>query len=144
MQPDNQYRYNPLLLGKAPNLESKKIYLDDDQLKGGAIYIVLSSGTSNRYPLFLHKPTNKLLGGKYHVFCSPQELSDIHKAIVQHAQPVGYIDTKADMYMSSPNPIPVSLYDGIPNSYWAAAYENGSRVHREQRHVEELKARNEI
>lgn len=144
MSPDNQYRYNPLLLGKAPNLESKKVYLDDNQLSDGSMYSVVSNGTSNRYPLFRHKPSRTLLGGKYHVLCTQQELSDIHKAIIHHAQSEGYVDTKTDMFMSSPNPIPVSLFDGIPNSYWAAAYEAGSRVCREELHVDELKRRNAL
>lgn len=133
MQQDNDYRFNPMHLWKVPHLERTK-----NQLKSGTRYIIRLYATSNRYPLFLYIPTNKLIGGKYHVLCSQNELSDIYKAIYQHAQQAGYSDTKNGMYMSSPNPIPDSLYDGIPKSCWAYAYEVGSRVQRDERQIEAL------
>jgi hypothetical protein len=135
------YWYNPLLLGNAPNLESNKTYLDDTQSANGAIYAVVAKGTSNRYPLFVNKRTNAVVGGKYHVLCSEQELSDIHQVIVQHAQPLGYADTQASVYMATPNPILTSLYNGVAHAYWANAYEDGSRQARERRRADQLRQR---
>ncbi|CCO45436.1 hypothetical protein VIBNISOn1_1480010 [Vibrio nigripulchritudo SOn1] len=139
MHSENQYKYNSLLLGKAPNLDGERVYLSDAQLKNGVMYSVVARGTSNRYPLFLHVTTHKLIGGNYHELCSQQQLSEIHKVIIEHAQCVGYWDTATDMFMTSPNPIPVCLFGGIPNSYWAAAYESGSLVVRFKRSIRKLR-----
>ncbi|MFZ3461456.1 hypothetical protein [Vibrio harveyi] len=141
---DTGYQYDPLLIRH--DLSSDKgVYLDDNQLSNAkSEYSLICVGSASRYPLWQHKTSSEFIGGFYESIASQGTLIALYQAFKKEMQIIGYEESKSGKWGQSKNPFPPSLSGNLPRHVWAKSYEKGSRVHREERHINELKARNEI
>ncbi|PNV69099.1 hypothetical protein [Vibrio cholerae] len=141
---DTGYQYEPLLIRH--DLSSDKgVYLDDSQLSNAkSEYSLICIGSASRYPLWQHEPSGEFIGGFYENIVSEDKLIAFYQAFKKETQIIGYEESKNAKWGLSKNPFPSSLSDSLPRHVWAKSYEKGSRVHREERHVDDLKTRNVI
>ncbi len=141
---DTGYQYDPLLTRR--NLSSNKgVYLDDNQLSNAkSEYLLICIGSASRYPLWQHKTSGEFMGGFYESIAPEEKLIALYQAFKTETQILGYEESKNDKWGQTTNPFPSSLRDNLPRHVWAKSYEKGSRVYREERHIEDLKARNAI
>lgn len=141
---DTGYQYDPLLIRHDLSLD-KGVYLDDNQLSNAkSEYSLICIGSASRYPLWQHETSGEFIGGFYESTASEDKLIAFYQVFKKETQIIGYEESRNDKWGQSKNPFPSSLSDSVPRHVWARSYEKGSRVHREERHVDELKARNVI
>ncbi|WP_281188857.1 hypothetical protein [Vibrio harveyi] len=141
---DTGYKYNPLLI-RFDLTSDKDVYLDDNQLSNAIPqYSLICNGSASRYPVWQSNVSGKFIGGLYENIAPRDELIAFYQAFKRETQILGYEDTKNGKWGQSVNPFPATLSASLPRHVWAYSYEKGSRVYREERHLKELKARNEI
>ncbi|MCQ9247871.1 hypothetical protein NQ041_22095 [Vibrio diabolicus] len=138
------YQYDPLLIRHDLSLDTG-VYLDDNQLSNAkSEYALICIGSASRYPLWQHETNGEFIGGFYESIVSKDKLIDFYQTFKKETQIIGYKESKNNKWGQSKNPFPSSLSDSLPRHVWARSYEKGSRVHREERHVNEIKVRNKI
>ncbi|MGD8116883.1 hypothetical protein [Vibrio sp. TRT 29B02] len=126
VMPNTQYKYEPLLLRRAPN-HCEAIQLDINELKQSAQYELILFASATRYPLWRCIKSGAYIGGQYHAMMNQASLLHVFKVFTQEAQRLGYHDEMKHGIERAKNPFPETLFERIPKTCWAYAYELGSR-----------------